>query len=175
METSCFPTMLKALLPSWKRAACVFTIHQAYLKHHPILLLATLIHRPHNCNAISRSPSAESVCAMHRDLPKQMPGACPAKAAEPLNTVLPGQRKVMQHLQGWLLPSAVPEAALHGCSANCPWQQGTPGHTMLAGLGWAGLGKGNAEPLSGDSDSWNYSGNVPHSGKQGKCLHYSAT
>lgn len=62
-------------------------------------------------------------------------------------------------------------AALH----TVPGQQGTPGHNMLAGLGWAGLGKGNAEPLSGDSDSWNYSGNVPHSGKQGKCLHYSAT
>ena len=48
----------------WPR---VFTAWQAYLEHHVTLLLATLIHRPHNCNAISRSPSSASGCAMRRD------------------------------------------------------------------------------------------------------------
>lgn len=149
----------------------VFTICQAYLEHHPTLLLATLICRPHNDNAISRSPSGESVCAMHRDLPKQTPGACPAKAAEPFNTVTAKPEKShavfarpaapLGHARGssaWLLCKLSPGSK--ECQATPHW------------LGWA---RGVQSPCLATVTAGSYSGNVPHSGEQGKCLHYSAT
>lgn len=125
----------------------MFTICQANLKLHPTLLLATLIHRPHNHNAISRSPSGESICAMHRDLPKQTPGACPARAAGPLNTVTAKPEKSHAVFATPAVPSAMPQQLCMAALRTVPRQQGMSGHATLAG-------QEECMCLSGDSNSW---------------------
>lgn len=131
------PTFLQArkhhvfppFLPSCKRAArlgwpCVFTTRQVYLEEHVTLLLATLICRPHNCNAISRSPSGASGCTTRRDPRNRcLVPAYPNRLSH-LMPLPPTWRKLVQRLRGRLLPSgrardssATPQ---HGCSANRP-------------------------------------------------------
>lgn len=74
---------------------------------------------------------------MHRDLPKQTPDACPARAAEPLNTVTAKPEKGHAAFATPAVPSAMPQQLCMAALQTVPGQQGMSGRTTLAGLGWA--------------------------------------
>lgn len=145
--------------PRWPH---VFTTQQAYLEHHVTLLLAKLIHRTHNRNAIRRSPSGMPGCTMR---------------GEPRNRFLvPARPNRLCHLTLLLLTwraLCAAAAPLQPCqrqlcnnaSARLLWKL-SPGSGDTGHMAVAGLGKENAKPHSlGTETAGRYSDNIHYSGE----------
>lgn len=121
----------------------------AYLQHHATLLLATLICRPHNRNAISRSPSGASGCVTRRDPQNRFPLPTRPNWLSHLTPLPPTWRKLVRRLRGRL-----PPAGCAGGSSATP-QLGKPspgrGDARPHRHGWAGLGEESAKsPARGE-------------------------
>lgn len=114
----------------------MFTTQQAYLEHHVTLLLATLIHRPHNRNAISRSPSGVPGCTM-RSEPRNrfLAPARPNRLHHLTRLLLTWRALVQRLLRSSHARNSSATTPQHGCSGNCPQAVGTP--ATRPWLGWA--------------------------------------